>query len=266
MLVPARQRSVEENLRECFPSTSDMPFLRSDLIGSASNKNTVVRPFTDTDVLARFSNERDAWVKYQNDSKAFLYRVRNAYDGVETKQVGARGQAVRVFFESGGHVDVAPVFFEDEDTFWLPAGDGTWIKTSPLRANRWFLERQRSLGGDLRRLVRFVKKWNKAHSSHFSSYHLETIVATVFRSLGDNRRKQLALFFEHAGGYLHVDDPGGQSGDLAASMTLQQEIATGQALASARDRADRALAAESVGDHSEAKRLWRIILGDEFPD
>jgi len=31
------------------------------------------------------------------------------------------------------------------------------------------------------------------------------------------------------------------------------------------DRAKNAITAEERGDHVEAKRLWRIELGDEFP-
>jgi hypothetical protein len=31
------------------------------------------------------------------------------------------------------------------------------------------------------------------------------------------------------------------------------------------DRAKRALKAEESNDHAEAKRLWRVELGDEFP-
>ena len=98
-IVEGRRESVIENLTATFPATSDLPFDQGRLIGSAS-KGTIVRPLDDIDVLAVFSNEKNAWDRYSNDSQAFLYRIRRAYDGVETVQVGARGQAVRVFFKS----------------------------------------------------------------------------------------------------------------------------------------------------------------------
>lgn len=113
---------------------------------NSGSRDTVIRPIDDIDVLAVFSNENGVWEnKYRWDSKSFLYRIRNAYNGVEIHQVGARGQAVRVFFERGGHVDVAPVFMESDQDFWLPSGDGRWIKTSPFKANKWFTDKNAEL-------------------------------------------------------------------------------------------------------------------------
>jgi len=69
-LIPAKKNSAIENLTATFPSTSDLPFSQAYLIGSAA-KGTIVRLFDDVDVLAIFSNEKNAWNKYWNDSAAF---------------------------------------------------------------------------------------------------------------------------------------------------------------------------------------------------
>lgn len=107
--IPNRKTSVDKKMGDAFPSTSDMPYSRGLPMGSAS-KGTIIRPLDDIDVLAVFDNVNNAWDKYRFDSKSFIYRIRNAYDGVMIQQVGTRGQAVRVFYQTGGHVDVAPVF------------------------------------------------------------------------------------------------------------------------------------------------------------
>src|SRR4051794_12364255 len=86
-LIPARQASVVENLTSSFPSTSDLPFLRTHLMGSAQKK-TIIRPIDDIDVMAVFSNGNGAWNKYRRASRDFLYRIRNAYDGCLIQQVG----------------------------------------------------------------------------------------------------------------------------------------------------------------------------------
>jgi hypothetical protein len=132
-IVEGRRKTVNENLTTAFPSTSDMPFYKGRLMGSAA-KGTIVRPPDDIDVLAIFSNEKNAWSKYYNDSQAFLYRIKRAYDGLATAQVGARGQAIRLFFRTGGHVDIAPVFVQSiaEDVYWLPSGDGPGLRQHPL--------------------------------------------------------------------------------------------------------------------------------------
>lgn len=91
------------------------------------------------------------------------------------------------------------------------------------------------------------------------------MVGTVFGSLGSNYRDALWKFFDWARNYLHVSDPAGHGGDLAQRLTWSQQQAVIGSLASARDRARTAIDAEDRGDHAEAIRLWRIILGDEFP-
>lgn len=264
-IVHGRRDTVVANLTAAFPSTSDLPFHQATLMGSAA-KGTIVRPIDDIDVLAIFSNAKGAWNTYRNDSRAFIYRIRRAYDGLEIAQVGTRGQAVRVFFQTGGHVDVAPVFFHSNEVYALPNGQGGWLNTAPKVANNWFGQRNGELNYNLAPLVRLLKKWNGAHSKRLRSYHLETMAATMFRSLGASRQQGLARFFEWAPNWLDVNDPGGQSGNL--SSYLGYGIArtdAQQSLRSAHDRATRALAAEGEGDHVEAKRLWGIVLGTTLP-
>ena len=263
-IINARKDRVVENLTTAFPATSDLPFSRAILMGSAA-KGTIVRPIDDIDVLAVFSNANGAWNTYRFDSQAFLYRVRRAYSGLSTAQVGARGQAIRIFFKNGGHVDVAPVFSHGNDVYGLPGGDGGWINTAPTVANVWFAKKHADLGYNLAPLVRLLKKWNNAHSKRFRSFHLETIAASTFETLGSNRQSALARFFEWAPSFLDVSDPGGQSGTLSGYLTWARRQEIVQALDSAAERARKANEAEVKGDHDEAKRLWRIILGSGFP-
>lgn len=263
-IVKGRTDGIQSDLAKAFPSTSDLPFIKARLMGSAA-KGTIVRPIDDIDVLATFSNEKKAWAKYKNDSQAFLYRIKRAYDGFEVAQVGSRGQAIRVFYKGGGHVDIAPVFIESDDVFWLPSGNGGWIKTSPFIANKWFADKNASFGYNLAPLVRLLKKWNSAHSKRLRSFHMETVAGHSFSKLGSNYREALKVFFGYAGRNLNVDDPGGQSGSLSGYLTYSGRAAVQQSFATARERATKACEAEDRGDHTEAKRLWKIILGETFP-
>lgn len=263
-IIEGRKNRVVENLSAAFPTTSDLPFSRAILMGSAA-KSTIVRPMDDIDVLAIFSNENGAWSTYRWDSKSFIYRVRRAYDGLEAAQVGTRGQAVRVFFQHGGHVDIAPVFSHGNDVYGLPNGTGGWLNTAPTVANSWFLKRNADLDYNLAPLVRLLKKWNDAHSKRFRSYHLETVAGAVFKTLGSNRQAGLASFFAWAPNHLDVSDPGGQSGSLSTYLSGQARAEAIESLRAAADRARRARGAEAVGNHDESNRLWRILLGREYP-
>lgn len=214
---------------------------------------------------SRSAGSNPAWNTYRFDSQSFLYPIRRAYDGLSVAQVGARGQTVRVFFRSGGHVDGAPVFLHGDDDYGLPGGDGSWINTAPTLANGWFTRRNADLGYNLAPLVRMVKKWNAAHSRRMRSFHLETVAGSAFSTLGSSRQRALASFFEWAPRWLDVSDPGGQSGVLSGYLSWNARRELVDALESAAGRAQRALESEVAGDHTEAKRLWRIVLGSTFP-
>ncbi|MET8518478.1 hypothetical protein [Nocardioides sp. NPDC004968] len=264
-IIDARKNTVVANLQTAFPESSDLPFHQAHLMGSAAKK-TITRPIDDVDVLAVFSDEKGAWLsKYRYDSQAFIYRIRQAYDGLAVAQVGTRGQAVRVMFRTGGHVDVAPVFIQSGDVYYLPNGSGGWLTTAPTVANAWFNERNADRGGHLAPLVRLLKKWNRAHSKRFRSYHLETVAANTFSSLGSNHRENLKRFFVWGQGHLDVHDPGRQSGSLADYLTWTARTDLKSSMQSAADRAEKAIAAEAAGNHADAKRLWKIILGSDFP-
>ena len=96
--------------------------------------------------------------------------------------------------------------------------------------------------------------------------HLETIAGNTFSTLTSNRRIALQKFFEWAGGHLDVNDPGGQSGVLSGYLSWIARNEVRGSFDAAEDRATRAIAAEESGDHEEAKRLWRIVLGSSFPN
>lgn len=260
-----KRAKTEEYLRAAFPSTSDLPLKRVVLIGSA-DRGTMIRPPKDIDVMAEFANRDDVFERYRYKSGEFLQRLRSAL-GAHTQlaQIGARGQAVRLFYTNGPHVDIAPVFKWSGGGYALPAGDGSWLTTDPEAQAGWLAERKRVVGDTLGTLIRLTKRWNDCHSRHFRSYHLEVAVATMFKTVGSDYRSALQVFFETAPSWLGVSDPAGHSGrlDHYLSATVRQALLA--RLASANDRAKKAMAAEAMGDQSGAKRLWAVELGSEFP-
>jgi hypothetical protein len=262
--IPARKSGALKILQQAFPSDSDLPFSSALLMGSAAKK-TIIRPFDDIDVLAVFSPANGGWQKYQSDSRKFLYRIREAYNGFSAQQVGARGQAVRVFFEQGGHVDVAPVFRWEGTRYVLPAGDGTWIYTQPTVANSWFTSKDQERDGHLAPLVRLLKMWNGAHSVRFRSFHLETMAASTFKTLGPEPQASMEKFFAWAPRHFDANDPGAESGNLASYMSATLRADAIQSLAKAAGTAQEARTVELQGDHEGAKKLWRKIFGADFP-
>lgn len=262
--VSSRKDSAHRYLKDGFPSTSDLPLDLTYLMGSAS-RDTIIRPLDDIDILAVFENKDGVFEKYRYDSKAFLYRVRDSLSEYKVEVVGARGQAVRLFYKAAPHVDIAPVFKWSSGGYALPDGSGGWLTTDPYVHNSWLSTRNKELGYRLKPLVRMLKRWNNVHGKHLKSFHLEIMVASIFSSLSGDSRDTCEKFFQWAKDNLNVSDPAGYGGDLSAYLSYTARTSVLSNLESARSRAEKANAAELSGDHKEAIRLWRIIFGDEFP-
>jgi hypothetical protein len=126
-------------------------------------------------------------------------------------------------------------------------------------------EQNAALGYNLKPLIRLLKRWNRVHSAHLRSFHLEVMVAETFATLGSNRRTASQKFFEYAGRHISGNDPAGYSGDLSSYMTWYSKVQFRSLLDSSSRRAKKAIEAEESGNPAEATRLWRIIYGQEFP-
>lgn len=258
----SRFSSAKKILAAEFDGT-DMPLHRMALMGSAA-KETIIRPINDVDAMAVFANAPALYEKYKSNSQRFLYRVRDALAGKRVETVGSRGQAVRLFYVDGGHVDIAPVLTAAKG-YLLPAGDGTWITTDPEACTSWLNSKDDQHGSNLKPLVRLLKKWNRAHSGRMRSFHLETMAASMFTTLGSNQRDNLRVFFEHGSRWLGAPDPAGHSGrlDLYLSEGSRRDVTS--SFSAAHMRAAAAGEAEASGNQEESLRLWKIVLGADFP-
>ena len=103
---------------------------------------------TEEYLRAEFTNMDDIFETYRYKSGDFLQRIRTALQAsTSISQIGARGQAVRLFYTSGAHVDIAPVFKWSSGGFGLLSGDNGWMTTDPEKQATWMGERLTSDGG-----------------------------------------------------------------------------------------------------------------------
>lgn len=172
--------------------------------------------------------------------------------------------AVIPFYTAGPYADIAPVVPATGGGYFLPAGDGTWIRTNPEADAKWLSDRRTLLGSNLTPMIKLAKAWNREHSSWFKSFHLEVMVGGAFKTLGSNYRKALKVRFE----YPNISCTGPASGlplDDYMPVFSNRRTSAVSILTSSKDRAIKPIAAEEAGDHEEAIRLWRIVLGSGFP-
>lgn len=263
--ITNNRQKTEEYLRDAFPSSGNLPLKRVILIGSA-DRGTIVRPVNDIDVMAEFTNKGNVFEQYRSHLDHFLQRISTALNAkTSIKKIGARGQAVRLFYTNGAHVDIAATFKWKNGGYALPRGDGSWMTTDLEAQAAWFSQRRTVIGSNLTPRCKLVRRWNVVHSHRFQSFHLKIMVASMFKSMSSNYRTAMRSFFDWGPRWITVSDPAGHSGDLDDYLSRDARVAIKSRFAEALDRSKRAIAAEDRGDHGEARRLWRIELGDEFP-
>ena len=142
---------------------------------------------------------------------------------------------------------------------------GGWMTTDPEAQGSWFTERRSTVGANLTPICQLVRRWNNVHSHRLDSFHIEVMATNMFSSVGSNHRDALKSFFEWGYRWVNVNDPAGHSGNLGDYLTQAELNSINSRFTEALDRAQCALTAEVGGAHAEARRLWRIELGDEFP-
>jgi predicted nucleotidyltransferase len=264
--MSARVSIAKNLLQKTFPATDKTPVSTVTLIGSGA-RGTTVRPLNDIDIFVTFENKGDVFEEYRANSQTFLYRIRDNIDAkTQVANVGARGQAVRLFYNDDLHVDIAPAFkYKGDNGYALPAGDKTWLTTNPFKQIEWAKEREATLSALFARHVKMLKCWNNVHSHRLGSWHLEVMTGTAFVSMGKDSRLTMEKFFGWAIHNISVNDPDGFGGDLAASLSVKQKIELKTSLSETYQKCLKANKAEGAGNHQEAIRLWRTIFGDEFP-
>lgn len=260
-----RQGLAAALMSEAFPNSVKAPYKAWHRMGSI-HRGVAIRPLADIDIFVQFRNKDNVFEEWRSDSQKFLYYVRDRIDAkTQVQQVGSRGQAVRLFYKDGLWVDIAPSFKWSSSGYALPAGDGKWLTVDPLKQNEWAARRHADLDHNLNPTVRLLKKWNAAHSRRLGSWHLHVMTGTLFGRMGSNRRQCLKFFFGHAADYLDVSDPDGHQGLLSTGLSGATRVAIMDSFAAAHTRCTKAIDAEADGRHTEAKRLWKVVLGDAFP-
>ncbi len=262
--VRNRRQTAHNYLASHFDSTSTMPLLRTTLIGSAQ-RDTIIRPLDDIDILAVFENKEHIFETYRNDSFAFINRVRNALNQYEVQLVGTRGQAVRLFYQNRPHVDIAPVFKWSTGGYGLPDGSGGWITTDPDFHLQWINTKNQELNYRLNPIIRMIKRWNNTYETKLKSFHLEMMVANTFTSLGNDSREALEMFFDSAPSLMRTIDPSGRGGDLSVYLTATNRQLITNRFNRYKNKCAEANRLEINGNHRDSIEKWREIFGNDFP-
>lgn len=210
---------------------------------------------------------------YLNSTKiknAFKYELSNLHD-CSKAELHSKGEAVTLKFSSyEWNFDIVPAFYAT-DYYLIPNASGGWKKTNPKIDRDRVKSINKKCNGYALNLIRLAKYWNKrATMASMPSYMLEAMVLNYCNSkIGCSEFIDLEfielLCYIYQNIYGHVNDPKGIQGDIN-TLTTTQRLSIYQRAHSDYSKACSAFCAETQEkNQAEAIRLWREILGKDFP-
>lgn len=244
-------------------------------IGSFA-RNTSIRGFSDTDLLAVFRKAEFTWGGSLINSNTALDNVRNALlERYPNSDIRRDGIAIAIRFSDGRQVDVVPAMFEGMyrekwPVYQIPDGSGWWMSTCPSLYDAYISSANSEAGGKLIGIAQLMKYWRECREPRIplSSFHIEVILASeesckgvksysdcmldILRSLA--RRECRAM-----------RDPYDIAGNIPAVKSDSQRERALASVINSRNHASSAVTATASGDIQEARRQWDIVFNCNFP-
>lgn len=233
-------------------------------------KKTQIAPPRDVDML--FALPTAVYHRFQartgNKQSALLQEVKDVVlSTYASTDVGGDGQVVAVTFALSFDVEVAPAFHRLGGGFLTCDSNdgGQYRRTFPLDEFAYLEQVDDETGGALRRLIRYLKRWQTHCNVPMKSFWLE-ILATVFiRDWAYRHRKSFWFddwmvrdFFAYLSrpGPWRVRLPYGEWQPIGSAFTPKAERAYRKAVA--------ACVAESNQDGVLAGLYWQDIFGTDI--
>lgn len=259
--------TIETRVRQTFDVSKCMK------VGSYS-RGTMIRGRSDGDLFVVLRRNEIRHGDNYVSSDTILNRVRADLKlRYPASTVYKDVNSVTVAF-ANARIDVVPGFFWETmadgwPLYYMPDGNGGWLKTSPEKHTAYLKEADRKAGGQMKNVARLMKFWRECRTPRvpISSFHLEMRLAGEGIGVGavsyaDAVRKVLRKLVEKE--CRGIQDPLGISGVIPCVKTDAQWASTLVSVRSSRDKANTAETYEGWNT-AEAKRYWGMVFNGKFP-
>ncbi len=231
-------------------------------------RGTLIRPERDVDLLAPFSVP-DYWGTYKDDSRAFLYLVRDKLNQGYAKTTVSSKQVAVVLDFTVIRAEIVPGFRRQGGGFLIPDGKKGWMATNPPYHANLIRDRDRELGGKLKPLIRLMKFWNIANSHHLHSFHVELMVWRMWRSASALPAYPNAVMQSLGAmdGWLApgFEDPWAAGGKIDDYLNSDERAQVRRMLAEDYKAAQVAEELRKAGKEERAIEKWNSVFRREFP-
>jgi hypothetical protein len=145
----------------------------------------------------------------------------------------------------------------------------SWLETDPKKHVELVASANKAHASDLVPLIKMIKAWNKSHSSHFRSFHLEVLALQILQNVKISDFPSGARYYFDKGREVIKQknlDPAGYGDDVGRYISGADKIA--EAVKRFQTAYERAIKAEEFSIREkidQAIDMWRINFGDYFP-
>lgn len=233
-------------------------------------RSTICAGERDIDLMAPIAPDGASrcWERFRNDSRAFLYWVRDQLNArYGATKVSSRQVCVKLDFTQIV-TDVAPCFPRVGGGYLMPDGARGWMATNPPYHAELITSANREHDWKLKPLIRLVKAWNIANGHHLSSFHTELMVEGIKRNrtIG-NWPSEVAVVLQYLPDWVQGSfaDPwlsGRRLDDYLPYDTRQMVIRMLESHAKAAVEAEKYRAA---GKMEAAFKRWSVVYRHTFP-
>lgn len=267
-LTSIQEKTVtERGMRLGIYFTSNFTMAETPFYIGSFARQTSCASQRDIDMMAPFSVSV-YWDRYKNDSRAFLYWVRNHLnDHYHSTEVSSRQVAVTLDFTIIA-MDVVPCFRRTGGGYLMPNGAGGWMATNPPFHTQMIAAADKAKAQRLRPLVKLLKAWNIANDHLLSSFHTELMVEAMKRAYSVGAwPSEVAAVLKTLPSWVLAPFPDpwpdGQRVDKYLTDDTRQKV-LGMLVSDAQTAAE-AEALRGRGRIEEAFQKWDIVYRKTFP-
>lgn len=303
------RNSLEKHISNISKAESDFPNLFSENIyfGSFARK-TKIRPIDDIDIMVLLNGKNGTYNASGNKTQGITVCINDknsplrnlCNDGTcevnsikiinkfkdklskhpqyEKSTIHRNQEAMTLKLKSyEWNFDIVPCFITEEDKFGksyylIPDGNSMWKKTDPRIDRNIVTEVNKTIDGNLLKMIRLVKYWNRnSNVKNIPSYLLENIVVNFYKNKKAEEFTCTKVEFCKILDYISVEifecveDPKNIQGNLN-TLDNENKKRISDNTKKYFDLANKAIYLEENKRDKEAVETWKEIFGEDFPD
>lgn len=267
--IARHYRVITKNLNKKFRGIPDGQSNRLK-VGSAGRR-TAIKNTSDLDMLYIMKpSSRAEYNKGENPQRRMLRDVKESLKtSFPNQEIKVDRLVVQIVFKSF-HIEVQPVFENDEDGFDFPDsyGKGCWRQTKPRQEIEEMRRFRKEKSKNLHPLCRMLRAWKNRNSVHMGGLLIDTLAWRFLNQTESYDNSGLVSyglmcrnFFEYLKDQEHQEH--------YKALGSRQDVKVYKNFHKAARRAfelcEQAIEAHEDGKEKKSHELWRKVFGASFP-